>query len=353
MAVSLVGNIIGAVAEGMDHRILRCISDYGPPGFMFCGVNFHSTNIEGVPCQWMYPSGMGFKPPSAAEASDISSGNVKSNLMSGIQSREEAPKVLLYIHGGAFVFCTPSTQRLMLAEVVQRTGMIVLAINYPRPPESPAPRPIAACLNVYDWLRDRMPLEQLVVGGDSAGGCLSLDLARSLIAKKKPVPSQLVLFSPWVDLDNFGEDWDGPEYNVDIIRNKPFAKKCAAWYRGDMALEEVSPTHFPSLEGFPPTLMLWGGSEILNNQIVQFTAKLKAAGVAVTEMRFGTMHHVVPLFANTGQPEPIEAIAAVKAFVHGENFNYRVEPAMAEEMEQGLKPVVTEDLHVNSAENRA
>ena len=62
------------------------------------------------------------------------------------------PQVLLYIHGGAFVFCTPSTQRMMLAELVKRTGLVVLAVDYPRPPEHPFPQPHTACETVYDWL---------------------------------------------------------------------------------------------------------------------------------------------------------------------------------------------------------
>jgi hypothetical protein len=48
-------------------------------------------------------------------------------------------------------------------------------------------------------------------------------------------------------------------------------------------------------------------------------------GVEVKQMCFGSMHHVVPLFADTGQAEAQEALRCVKAFSVGEAYDYRVE----------------------------
>jgi hypothetical protein len=64
---------------------------------------------------------------------------------------------------------------------------------------------------------------------------------------------------------------------------------------------------------------------MLENQIRIFGEKLVKNGVDVKQMCFGSMHHVVPLFADTGQAEAQEALRCVKAFSVGEAYDYRVE----------------------------
>jgi len=323
--VSCVSSVIGAVSLQQDHRVLRCLSDRGLPGFMFCGVKFKKVVINGHKCEWMYPPGIDFTPPSidTVDAGKLDEIDLKQRLA------EQAPenKIILYIHGGAFVLCTPSTQRMMLAEMVKKTGLIVLAIDYPRPPEAPYPVPVDACESVYDWLTTSMavPPSRLLVGGDSAGGCLTLTLAARLRDNKKPLPSQLLLLSPWVDLtQTSGASWDGFD-QVDIIRNKPWAIKAASMYVGDAAVHETSPAHFKSLAGLPETLLIWGGSEMLCDQITKFGQQLVDSGVDVKQMCYSTMHHVVPLFADTGQAEPQDSLRAIRAFAAGEEYPYKIE----------------------------
>jgi acetyl esterase/lipase len=44
-----------------------------------------------------------------------------------------------YVHGGAFALCSASTHRLITFELVRRTGAVVLAPNYVRPPRARFP----------------------------------------------------------------------------------------------------------------------------------------------------------------------------------------------------------------------
>ena len=75
----------------------------------------------------------------------------------------------------------------------------------------------------------------------------------------------------------------------------------------------------------PETLLIWGGSEMLCDQITKFGQKLVANGVDVKQMCYGNMHHVVPLFADTGQAEPQDSLRAIRAFAAGEEYPYKIE----------------------------
>lgn len=61
-------------------------------------------------------------------------------------------QVILYLHGGAMVLCSHKTHRELLLRLAGKTGMIILAIHYRRPPEYPWPTPVDDCFNVYKML---------------------------------------------------------------------------------------------------------------------------------------------------------------------------------------------------------
>lgn len=110
-------------------------------------------------------------------------------------------RVVLYLHGGAFALCSASTHRLITFELVRRTGAVVLAPNFARPPRARFPAPLDCVLSVYRaLLRHGYRAGDIVVMGDSAGGNLALALALSALHAGDEAPGGLALISPWVDL---------------------------------------------------------------------------------------------------------------------------------------------------------
>jgi acetyl esterase/lipase len=60
----------------------------------------------------------------------------------------------------------------------------------------------------------------------------------------------------------------------------------------------VSPVN-ADLAGLPPTFVLWGGAEILRDQIRAFVERARAAGVDVTDLEWEEMFHDWLLFGPT------------------------------------------------------
>jgi len=62
-------------------------------------------------------------------------------------------KLILYLHGGAFVLCGAQTHRLISFEIVRRTGAVMLMPAYTRPPHCRYPTTLDECARIYcEWL---------------------------------------------------------------------------------------------------------------------------------------------------------------------------------------------------------
>jgi acetyl esterase/lipase len=156
--------------------------------------------------------------------------------------------------------------------------------------------------------------DHVIVAGDSSGGNLAAELALALRDANKPLPKALLLLSPWADLAMTGASFrENAAYD---FGTREVLVKHAAAYVGSASIDDprVSPIH-AKLEGLPPTFVARGGCEIPRDDIAAFGAKLRAAGVDVTEHEATDMPHNAAFFADY-HPAAREAFDAIVRFVH-------------------------------------
>ncbi len=92
--------------------------------------------------------------------------------------------VLVYFHGGAWIWGSPKTHRLLTARLAQQ-GFLTLSVDYRLAPEAPFPAGFNDCVhavhfagaNADQWHGDTT---QLVLAGDSAGANLAAAVAIEL-----------------------------------------------------------------------------------------------------------------------------------------------------------------------------
>ncbi|MGE5267911.1 MAG: alpha/beta hydrolase, partial [Deltaproteobacteria bacterium] len=105
-----------------------------------------SVNANGVPAEWIIPEG-----------------------------NSESPRVILYLHGGGFMFNTPRLHARLAARLSQALGAKALLPDYRLAPDHPLPAAHEDCLTAYRWLLDNgHAATDIVIMGDSAGGMLTL-----------------------------------------------------------------------------------------------------------------------------------------------------------------------------------
>lgn len=114
--------------------------------------------------------------------------------------REKA--ALLYIHGGGFTIGSGMTAAPILKHFLEHTNLEGYSVDYALAPYKKFPVQVNQCVDFYRGLLD-MGYERIVVGGESAGACLTLNLIHALKMEKLPLPAAIWCSSP---LDNIRFD---------------------------------------------------------------------------------------------------------------------------------------------------
>ena len=105
-----------------------------------------------------------------------------------------------------------------------------------------------------------------------------LCMTQRLISEGKPVPRELLLFSPWTDMTGTSETYESNR-DIDPVLTKEFVMNAAKAYIGDKnpADPAFSPL-FGSFDNFPPVFIMAGRNGILLDDSIKLKEKIDEAG---------------------------------------------------------------------------
>ena len=225
-------------------------------------------------------------------------------------------KVLLYLHGGAFVAGSINTHIDLISRISRAAKIKVLAINYQLGPEHQFPAGLNDCFDTYQWLISEKNFNpnNIIIGGDSAGGTLTLTTLIKLKDENLPLPVAAFCLSPATDMTSSGESYT-TKVEVDPFLTPEVGDLVKDNYLGDVDLKDplVSPL-YADLHGLPPMFIQVGTSEILLDDSKRIAQKLKDADVNVELDIWEDMVHVFAAFA-AWAPEGVEAIEKIASFI--------------------------------------
>jgi epsilon-lactone hydrolase len=217
-------------------------------------VALESVDLDGVPGEW-----------SIVPGSDMS-------------------RVLMFFHGGGYCSGSIASHRRMVTEAGRAGGLRTLAVEYRLAPEHPFPAAFEDALKAWLYLRRQgIAAAHIAIGGDSAGGGLTLALLCRLRDAKEALPGCAWLVSPWTDLAMSGSTLATKDA-VDPLIHAGYLDELAAAYvparmdRKDPRLSAL----YADLRGLPPMLIQVGSAETLLADSTRFAAAAGAADVAVT-----------------------------------------------------------------------
>ncbi|MEZ4609903.1 MAG: alpha/beta hydrolase [Caldilineaceae bacterium] len=222
-------------------------------------------------------------------------------------------KVLFYIHGGGFISGSVLTHRMHVAKFALGSGFKSLLFNYRLAPEHPFPAAVEDCVTAYQWLLDQgYAPPDIVVGGESAGGTLTLSLLLALKEQGIALPAAAFAISPVTDL----------RCQADSFRTNA-AKDIAPMGSWDLwtgyYIADNDPTQpllsplMGDFAGAPPLLICVGSHEIHLDDCVNVAHKAEADGVDVTLRVWPGMVHAFPILA-PWFPEATQAHAEICDF---------------------------------------
>ena len=225
-------------------------------------------------------------------------------------------RVLIFFHGGGYCSGSIVSHRRMVTEAGRAARMRTLAIGYRLAPENPYPAAHQDAQKAWRFLRRQgVPANRIVVGGDSAGGNLTVTLINALRAAGEDLPACAWLVSPWTDLTMSGSTLATKDA-VDPLIHKNYLEELAeAYVPGTIHRRDplISPL-FADLRGFPPTLIQVGSAETLLADASRFAAAAGSADVDVTLEIWPHMIHAWPLW-NAALEDGRRALARAGDFI--------------------------------------
>ena len=206
-------------------------------------------------------------------------------------------RVLLFLHGGGYVSGSIASHRVMVAEAGRQAKARTLALAYRLAPEHPFPAALEDALAGYGFLLSSgINARHVVIGGDSAGGGMTIAAMVMLRDAGEALPGCAWCISPWVDLEMTGASI-ARKAAVDPLIQRSYLQELAAAYLngGDPQNPLASPLR-ADLRGLPPLLIQCGADETLLDDSVRLAGAAGDVGVAVTLEVYPDMIHVWPLF---------------------------------------------------------
>lgn len=205
--------------------------------------------------------------------------------------------LVLYFHGGGFVFGSLEIGDWLCGSVAARVGAVVVSVNYRLAPTHRFPAAVEDCYAVLAWAAGSAgePAAAGPIGvlGESAGA--NLAAVTCLVARERggPAISHQALIYPVTDMT------DSVPAKARATRTTPFlsADEMLAYKRlylgpdGDPAHPWASPLLAPDHSGLPPALVQVAEHDPLREDGLRYAAALRAAGVPVRLTEYVGMTH--------------------------------------------------------------
>ncbi|PNS18492.1 hypothetical protein CAC42_6309 [Sphaceloma murrayae] len=124
-------------------------------------------------------------------------------------SPRDCTKVVLFIHGGAYILGHPLpslVSHIRTSEILgqQDVSIAYFGLMYSLAPENQWPAPVDEALAAYHWLINEEGVKpaDIVISGESAGGHLCMSLLHEIANQGLPRPGYAALLFPWINLTN-------------------------------------------------------------------------------------------------------------------------------------------------------
>jgi acetyl esterase/lipase len=225
-------------------------------------------------------------------------GDVRVRIVRPPDASEPLP-VILYMHGGGWVLGNADTHDRLVRELAVGTGAAVVFVEYDRSPEAHYPVAIEQGYATAQWITkegaaNQLDPDRMAIAGDSVGGGMTAALALMANERGDVKFVQQSMYYPVTDAamdtgsyEQFAEGyflmakgmaWFWDAYLPDTERrSEPFASPLRA--------------SDDQLAGLPPAFVAVDEADVLRDEGEAYAARLRAAGVPVTTVRYNGITH--------------------------------------------------------------
>lgn len=236
-----------------------------------------------------------------------------------LRTPQTEDRVVVYLHGGAFVVGGRFLHRSLMSRIADRTRAAVVAVDYRQLPHSPVSASVADGLDAYRHVLDSgVPASKILIMGDSAGGYLTFQVALAAEEAGLPMPAGLVAMSPLIDFDGTAKVEADSASSCAVFPSNCFDGLSKVVLRA--ARRAGEPSALPDapsraeLRHLPPSLIQASTAEIVHPDAESMAAALTSAGV---DCELQVWDHQVHVFQAAAGflPEADQALDEITDFV--------------------------------------
>lgn len=278
-----------------NQRVLDLIKAAGRPPI---------TQLDAVQAREVYRAGRAYFQPDPIEVAAIrdiqvagATGEIPARYYRGLGAPDAQSPVLVFYHGGGYVIGDLDTHDHVCRKLANEAGCVVISVDYRLAPEHKFPAAVDDCAAALRWVvENAAPLgldpARVAVGGDSAGGNLSANMAH--FARDGAVPPicfQLLLY-PGTDMSE-----KQASYHEDFSQFPLSLEACRYFFKHytngeqDRADPRAAPLNAPNFKGLAPAFVLTAGHDPIRDEGIEYARKLERNGVRVTAVHMSDQMH--------------------------------------------------------------
>lgn len=199
---------------------------------------------------------------------------------------------ILYFHGGSYVAEATQDHWDFIGKIVKDTGATVIMPDYPLTPKYNYKDVFEMAVPLYKELINKVPSNELILMGDSAGGGIGLALEEKIGEENLPMPSKTILISPWLDVR-----LNNPEIvqvqKLDKQLNKETLKLAGISYAGEDGINSylVNPID-GDLSKLENITIFTGTYDILNPDVKILKERAEKAGTQIEVKEYEKEGHI-------------------------------------------------------------
>jgi len=249
--------------------------------------------------------------------------NIASDAIAGVPVRVVTPltiaadkrdRVLINLHGGGFNSDSGSlSETIPIANI---SGIKVIAVLYRLAPEHPFPAGLDDAVAVYKELLKAYKPEHIGIYGTSAGAILTAEVTVKLKQLKLPLPAATGVFSGLGDFSQVGDSialFALNGFSGHLEPPKPGARDSEYFSASTDPKDPVLSPLYADLTGFPPTLFITSGRDLLLSGTTILHRAYLRAGVDAQLVVFEALPHA--FWNNPALPESKEADQLMATFL--------------------------------------
>lgn len=228
--------------------------------------------------------------------------------------KNKSDKVIFYFHGGAYVFNVYKQHWQLFDKLIELTEATIVVHDYPLVPQYTQKETFDFTNKVYQKLLVKYKSERKYFLGDSAGAGLALAFAQYLRNEERPLPEQIILSAPWLDVT-----LENPEVTTidkdDKMLGKEGLRMAGKAYAGELDTKDyrVSPI-YGDFTNLPKISIFIGSHDLFWADTKKLKANLDKANITINYFEYPKMFH--NWWISVGMPESKSVIRQVSTLIN-------------------------------------